>query len=74
MEPRLARAGEPAADPEAELARYRVRRVPAEQAVRVSARAPVTGVHRTAADFFAAKEPLPKARPVAVPERGARHR
>lgn len=72
MEPRLARIpGEALADEAAELARYGVRRVPVEQAARVSARA-VPGV-QTKADFFATKDPLPAARPVVVPERGARH-
>jgi hypothetical protein len=73
MAPRPARAGEPLADEAAELARYGVRRVSPEQAAKSAARAQVTGVHRTAKDFFAAKEPLPKARPVVLPERGARH-
>lgn len=63
MEPRPARAGEPLADEAAELARYGVRRVPVEQAVRVSARS-VPGVHTKVADFFADKPALPPARPV----------
>lgn len=63
MEPRLARSSEPVADEAAELARYGVRRLPPEQAARVSARA-VPGVHRTVDDFFADKPELPPARHV----------
>lgn len=64
MAPPLARAGAPSSDEAAELARYGVRRLPAERVAPSAPVRPVPGVHRTPGKFFADKPPLPANRPI----------